>query len=88
MSGGGLNYVCYSVKEAAQAIRARCNEDVMERNPRLQRDFANCLDLIAAALKDLEWYYSADSDWRTAEKSIYRVFGIHKEETNEKSSND
>lgn len=87
MSGGSLDYVCFKVKDAAQSIRLRCDAGV-ERNPRLQRNFARSLDLVAAALKDLEWYYSCDSDWKNAEKSIYKIYGINKEEINEKSNND
>jgi hypothetical protein len=54
MSGGSLNYVYARVDEAADEIRsrARCPE---------HRAFAAHLDLVSAALKDIEWMFSCDT---------------------------
>lgn len=53
MSGGSLDYVYTRVLEAAGAIRHRCDSAT-------HLAFADHLELVAIALKDVEWVLSCD----------------------------
>jgi hypothetical protein len=53
MSGGSLNYLFYKVEEAAHTIHRG-------GGTALHRAFAAHLDLVAKALRDVEWVLSGD----------------------------
>jgi hypothetical protein len=55
MSGGSLDYAYAHVSDAASAIRTR------RANSPLHMAFAAHLDLVAQALRDLEWVLSGDT---------------------------
>ena len=53
MSGGSLDYVCYKIDDAVDAIEKRATTT-------LQKAFAQHLKDVAKALHDLEWVFSGD----------------------------
>ncbi len=66
MSGGSLDYVYFRVQDAAVSIRSQSNE------PHL-RAFAQHLDLVAKALKDVEWVLSGDNSPGDERAAVMRV---------------
>ncbi len=66
MSGGSLDYVYLRVQDAADSIRSQSSE------PHLLA-FARHLDLVAKALKDVEWVLSGDNSPGDERPAVMRV---------------
>lgn len=69
MSGGSLNYVYRKVEEVADMIREE------EKSTTLHKAFAAHLDLVAKALRSLEWEQSGDSGKGDADDDIRSAMG-------------
>lgn len=66
MSGGSLDYVYLKVQDVADSLKSK------ERTP-AQRAFAKHLDLVAEALRDIEWVLSGDYGKGDEEEAIKKV---------------
>jgi hypothetical protein len=66
LSGGKLDYVFQKVEDAAYEIRKRSERP-------LHKQFAEFLDKVAIALRDVEWLYSGDSTAGSEDEAILAV---------------
>lgn len=66
MSGGSLSYKYIELLNLASLIRERAENE-------LEISFADHIEEVAQAAKDLEWKYSGDSSDYTSNESIKKV---------------
>jgi hypothetical protein len=70
MSGGSMDYLYLKVQDVAKGM------EQLSSSPHRQR-FAKNLQLVAVALKDVEWYDSGDTSEDAEFRSIKAVFDDH-----------